>query len=487
MPAVRTARASTTRAPGLRRPSRQLNTQEGDFSDLTSSSDGFLADHSTRRLDATGTRTQSERGAGGSATRIYAANKCTAGPITVKGHVFHPTIVFDTFWKWATERKAIDDRRRLGIPQPWSDDPIFQNYAFCNTFRVLDKLSQYIIREVIEKGPQDPDEVLFRVVLFNIFTKIETWELLADKLGPLTWARYNRKDYERVLTKAKKKGTTLYTGAFQKPAPKLGFKEAHVNHLCLLEIFMENDLPGRFRSAKYLAEIYEFLLSFHSMGEFSTYQLILNLSYTNLFNFSEEDFVVPGPGASSGLGKMFGLSKVAAAKAQSPDIEEDIIRWMVDNQAAQFERLGLEFTGLGPDRLPMELVDVEHALCEVDKYSRKAHPGIRGKSTEIRNSFKPSAAIYPSTIVLPKAWQHPDRKVTRIWPGLRPTKEPRYVVSRIKADRIGSNGKEYLVSWFGYTDNDDTWEPEATLLQDARSAVEEYLASSGSEPRRPTT
>lgn len=154
---------------------------------------------------------------------------------------------------------------------------------------------------MIEKGSQDLNELVFRIVLFNLFTKIETWELLDSKLGPLTWARYSRQDYQRVLTRAKRGGATLYTGAFQKPAPHFGFSEAHMNHLCLLEVLMENDLAGRFLGAKYMDEVYEYLVSFPSMGEFSTYQLMLNLSYSEVLNFSDSDFVVPGPGASSGL------------------------------------------------------------------------------------------------------------------------------------------------------------------------------------------
>ncbi|KAG6856849.1 hypothetical protein H0H87_012907 [Tephrocybe sp. NHM501043] len=400
----------------------------------------------------------------------------SADLIIIKGVPLKPTVVFDTFWKFAAERKAIDDRRRAGLPQPWSKDPLFRKYAFCNTYRVLDKLSQYLIREVIEKGPQDPQEVVFRVVLFNSFTRQETWELLVNELGPLTWARYKREDYNRVLTKAKQSGITLYTGAFQKPAPKFEFKDAHLNHLCLLETLMEANLPDRFKNAKYMVEAYDYLLSFPSMGEFSTYQLILGLSYTKLLNFSGMDFVIAGPGASSGLGKMFGLQRMKKAKESLPDIEEEVIRWMAENQDAQFKRLGIEFLGLGPKRLPMDVVDIEHTLCEVDKYARKAHPSIKGKRQEIRNIFNPTTSIFPP-MVLPKAWNSPERKVLRIWPGPRPVKSVRYIVSKIKAHRQGEKGREFKVSWFGYTDKDDTWEPEAHMLEDAPVAVNEYLAS----------
>ena len=355
----------------------------------------------------------------------------------------------------------------------WTDDPILQKFHFCNTFRVLDKVSQYIIREVIEKGSQEPQELVFRITLFNLFTKIETWELLTRELGPLTWPRYNRNDYQRVLNRAKKEGMTLYTGAFQKPAPHFNFSEAHMNHLCLLEMLMENDLAGRLLNAKYMADVYEYLISFPSMGAFSTYQLMLNLSYSDVLNFSNMDFVVPGPGASSGLSKMFGHS-MKRAKGAVPDIEEAIIRWLAKHQNAHFKRLGLEFSGLGPYHLPMDLADIEHLLCEVDKYSRVAHPELKGKRTELRGLFKPSPAIYPAKPNLPKSWSNPGRRMVQIRPGGPPVVEKRYVVSRIGAHRDGQNGMEYKVFWSGYCDSEATWEPEESLKADAPVAVEEY-------------
>ncbi|KAF9463317.1 hypothetical protein BDZ94DRAFT_1164039 [Collybia nuda] len=410
----------------------------------------------------------------------HPVSQTSPGPIIVKGIHLKPTVVFDTFWRFAAERKAIDDRRRLGLPSPWTDDVFMRKYAFCNTYRVLDKVSQYIIREVIEKGPQEPQEVVFRIALFNMFTKIDTWELLDNELGPLTWERYDRDAYRKVLTKAKKQGMTLYTGAFQKPAPHFGFHDAHSNHLCLLEILMEADLPRRFSGARYMDEVYEYLVSFPSMGAFSTFQLMLNLSYSEVLNFSDMDFVVAGPGAHSGLTKMFGLS-MKCARDRVHGIEINVIRWLAQHQDEHFQRLGLDFQGLGPDRLPMSLADIEHLLCEVDKYSRLAHPHIKSKRTELRVLFKPSSGNHPPNPTLPKAWSHSARKTIRIRPGGPPVIEKRYTVNHIGAHRDGPNGMEYHVFWTGYSDAEATWEPEALLLADAPVVVKEYLAKQSEE------
>ena len=39
-------------------------------------------------------------------------------PVTVQGITLRPTVAFDTFWRFAAERQAIDDRRRAGEPAP---------------------------------------------------------------------------------------------------------------------------------------------------------------------------------------------------------------------------------------------------------------------------------------------------------------------------------------------------------------------------------
>jgi len=361
----------------------------------------------------------------------------------------------------------------------------------------LDRVSQYIVSEVIEKGSQEPIEVVFRIVLFNMFTKIETYELLEGQLGPLTWATYNRQAYKNVLDEAKDDGIKLYTGAFQKPLPKLGHK-GYVNHLELLELLMQ-DLPGQLSGAEYLVDVFEYVVSFPGMsnfisgvselimhnhagmGDFSAYQLLLNLTYSNVINFSESDFVVAGPGALSGLSKLFGDSMARAIQAV-PGIQVDVMRWLQVTQNEHFKRLGLYFSGLGPDRLPMQLCDIEHTLCEVDKYARVAHPNIRGLHgrTHLRGaSFRPSSTFSPD-IHIPKAWSHPDRKKVRIKPGGPFKVRKRYVISRIIDHRNNEMGHmEFKVRWWGYSDEDDTWEPEDELREDAPGAVETYLASIG--------
>ena len=249
----------------------------------------------------------------------------------------------------------------------WTTDPILHEGRFCNVFRVLDTTCQYMIHYVIYTGSQDPVELVFRVLLFDTFTRMDTWEYLIKKLGALTWENYRQDAYVKVLRKAVASGISVYTGSFQKPSPYLhyGMPQAFHNHLLALEALMEADLPGRLCGATSMKELYCWLRTFPGMGEFNTYQLLMNLTYTGLGKFTDADtFVVAGKGARAGLSLCFG-------RGLSRETELKIMQWMQRTQRRQLARLGLSCT-LGPPGTlyhELQLCDIEHCLCEITKVS----------------------------------------------------------------------------------------------------------------------
>ena len=84
------------------------------------------------------------------------------------------SIVYNTYWRFAAERQEIFFNRLREFLPPWSKDPILQAYKFTNAYRVTDRVSQYLIKEVIYKGDQRPEELLFRILLFKLFNKYDT-------------------------------------------------------------------------------------------------------------------------------------------------------------------------------------------------------------------------------------------------------------------------------------------------------------------------
>ena len=85
-----------------------------------------------------------------------------------------PTAVFNAYWRFAAERQAIFLRRMENLVGPWTQDPILQRYKFTNVYRVLDRVSQYLIRTVIGGAHRADEDVLFRILLFKLFNKIQS-------------------------------------------------------------------------------------------------------------------------------------------------------------------------------------------------------------------------------------------------------------------------------------------------------------------------
>ena len=100
-------------------------------------------------------------------------------------HWMTPTVVFDTYWRFAAERLAMFYRRYTDPIGPWTSDSILKAYRFTNAYRAADRVSQYLIREVQARPdrPQTAREIFFRTMLFKIFNRIDTWESLEDRLA----------------------------------------------------------------------------------------------------------------------------------------------------------------------------------------------------------------------------------------------------------------------------------------------------------------
>lgn len=302
-------------------------------------------------------------------------------------------MAFETYWQFAYERQEIFWRRLHGMPAPWTDDEILRSYKFTNVYRVLDRVSQYLIREVIYGGDQDPREVFFRIVLFKLFNRIETWQLLQREMGPLMYGNFDVDLYDQVLTRALGSGTRIYSAAYIMP-PSKGEAVKHRSHLRLLEHMLREELPERVREARSMREVFEMLKEFRLVGDFLGYQLSIDLNYSTLMDFDEMEFVVAGPGARAGIRKCFsdlgGLS------------ESGIIRWVCERQEMEFESRDIRFRSLWGRQL--QLVDAQNLFCEVDKYARVAHPELNG--TNCRVLIKQRFAANPErvSICLPPKW-----------------------------------------------------------------------------------
>jgi hypothetical protein len=301
----------------------------------------------------------------------------------------NPTVVYDELWRFAAERQKIFVNRQTQQLPPWTNDPILRAYRFTNAYRASDRVSQFLIRRVIYEGSQTESEVVFRVLLFKLFNKIETWELLTAALGDVTARKFSVEKYSGIFERALQSGRRIYSGAYIMPSGSKTFKSTrkHEAHLQLLDFMLKDNLVAKLASAKSLMQVFQTLRSYPLIGDFLAYQYAIDINYSAVTNFPESEFVVAGPGARSGLRKCF------ANLNGIPD--EDAIKLVTELQGDEFQRRGIEFNWL-PNR-KLQLIDIQNLFCETDKYARVAFPEINGLAgrAKIKQRFKPNPTPLP--------------------------------------------------------------------------------------------
>lgn len=301
--------------------------------------------------------------------------------------------IWRTYWYFAAERLAILERRQAGDMGPWSEDPIFRTYKFCNTFRATDRVSQYLIRNV-SYGDADaaPQEIVFRTVLFRLFSKERTWEALVAFFGHAPVIE-DIPNLAEPLTNAMKLGA-IYTSAFILCANNaFGHERKHENHIALLkQMFLRDRLADKILEAKSLKAVFDLLKSYPLIGDFMAYQIAIDLNYSDVLAFSENDFTAAGPGALRGIQKVFLYRDEVKP--------EHVVMHMVENQEKAFAEQGLTFKGL--KGRPLQAIDCQGLFCEVDKYCRVAHPQLTSNRTQIKSKFAPD--VRPLPLFLPPKW-----------------------------------------------------------------------------------
>jgi hypothetical protein len=301
--------------------------------------------------------------------------------------------VYRAYWRLAAERQHIFLRRAFGAPAPWTDDPILRQYKFCNAYRASDRVSQFLIRDVIYGGDFPDDDLLMRIILFRLFSKNETWVALEGELGPISRATLKTQRLARTLEDMQAEGP-IYTSAFILCANNaFGQGRKYLNHIELVRMmFRGRRLPLALARARSLSDVYEALLRYPLLGPFMAYQLAIDINYSPLVDFDEDDFTVPGPGAERGIRKVF-------PTARRRDMA-GIIHWMIANQDSEAMRLGIELPTLFGRQL--HAIDCQNLFCEVDKYSRVAFPQLKSNRQRIKTTFRPTPR--PLELFYPPKW-----------------------------------------------------------------------------------
>lgn len=304
--------------------------------------------------------------------------------------------LFEAYWRFAAARQQIFDARWSGQPAPWTSDPILQTYKFCNTYRAVDRVTQYLLSDVIyhhDAAELSADDTFCRIVLFRLFSKPTTWRALDHPDRPVTTASLEPDRDGEVLEKLRRT-QSIYTSAFILAPPSTSVGSKHLHHLRLVkQMFAPGGLGLDLARARTLRDVVEALLRWPTIGPFLAYQIAIDLNYSPHLQFSENDFTLPGPGAQRGIQKVF--------RSPGGRSAQQLIMEMVDSQDEHFARLGIDFTGLFGR--PLHAIDCQGLFCEIDKYARVAYPDLKSARVRIKQTFRPLGQLPP--LVFPPQWQ----------------------------------------------------------------------------------
>jgi hypothetical protein len=271
----------------------------------------------------------------------------------------------DLFWYWIQERHSIYLRRQEGQKFPWTKDKILQTYKFTNVFRQLDRVTQeWTARYATFLGSArkvtDAD-ILFQCCMFRLFNWPETYDALYFAMRnnwnlnqALEILRVRRdEDHEQIFT-----GAYIVTSGgrsdpkFQVIAEALDY--VHKNR---------HDFMAEIKEARTMETAVSVLQRVPTIGGFVGYEIACDLRHTRVLNGALDvcSWANPGPGAKRGIHRLLTGDKDYPGKKPDYNIA---MRELLKMQPARFPRK------LHKVEWPFEMREIEHSLCEFDKWSR---------------------------------------------------------------------------------------------------------------------
>lgn len=265
-----------------------------------------------------------------------------------------------------------------------TDDPILQEYKFTNVYRASDRVSQYLIKNVIYKDLDRyaPEDVLLRILVFKVFNRIETWEYLNKHLD-VRVNTFNVERLSKLLTK-RQKDYPIFSNAYMMAGSHVRYADIKTKHQVWLQMIEDEFIQGRgaekVLDAMSMSEVYNQLRDYPLIGDFLAYQYTIDFNYSPYLNFDEDSFVKAGVGAVRGIKKCF---------LSFGNSFEDAIYYIHDHFEELQERYG--YTDFRP--LPgrkLKLIDLQNCFCETDKYLRAKMPELKVGNVRIKQHYKPT-------------------------------------------------------------------------------------------------
>jgi hypothetical protein len=252
------------------------------------------------------------------------------------------------FFKFISERHQIYLNRQTGMSFPWTEDEILQTYSFCNVFRELDTVTIWL-RENWREPYADHPNLPFAMAMAR---QINWTETLSEIGFPEEWNPEHAKNVMRARQLKKEK---VYTGAYMLTGTLGGPKIDQTIDKILTPLY--EDQPEIDNDS--LENTWREYLRYKGFAKFISYEVVTDLRHTKHLNQAKDimTWANAGPGAKRGLNRIF---------------ERDIKTPLKNEQSnhEMMDLLDISVEMLEPHVPALEMRDIEHSLCEFDKYER---------------------------------------------------------------------------------------------------------------------
>lgn len=279
----------------------------------------------------------------------------------------------------------------------WTLDPILKTFKFTNVYRATDRVSQYLIRDVIYKDLDlyTPKDVLLRIIVFKIFNKIETWEYLVQSKIVITIDNFDPHKISELLS-IRQLHYPIFSNAYMMTGSHKDYDYLPSKHEKWLTMVKKEMIDGGVFDDILCAEsmecVFNRLLECSFIGGFLAYQYAIDLNYSPCLNFSENSFVKAGIGAIRGIKKCFASYGLCY---------EDAIHFIQDNFFELQSKYGYQDFRPLPGHLPT-LIDLQNCFCETDKYLRAKMPELKVDNVRIKQKYVENSN--PIHFMFPEKW-----------------------------------------------------------------------------------
>lgn len=333
----------------------------------------------------------------------------------------------EQFLYWIKERHNIHLRREANLPKPWTTDPILQQYFFTNPYRENDKVTRWwracsdsIIAAVDQRSRLPAGAVIFATIAFRWFNYIPTGQVLLGthlaegqpqpKFLPNLLLHWDSNLARGRLLEMVARKQKVFTGAYIIKSPNGQDKVSGICD-CIDTVWNDldqltrdlsppgtNPLPPGCRRDHTLEAGWQRLLAYPYLGGFMAYEVISDLRHTPFFREASDvdTWANLGPGGVRGLRRccdesaegplpsnsralmleLHGLANYILCGEPFPDSPNwkslkhptTTLPHPPVSPAPKRGALGRKLAG--PTMPHLEMREIEHSLCEFDKYCR---------------------------------------------------------------------------------------------------------------------